>query len=115
MTGHRILQECRDALIEAIEKDHAENGAESKNAVAKVDTRDGWIELYVDRYGTQASVCHDREENDEHELTTFESAICAAAPDWWDAEEDDDYPKVFDGVDEGFGSFEDYLNYMYGN
>lgn len=54
--------------------------------------------------------CHDAlvEANNAHELSTFESAICAAAPDWWDAEDDEE-----SDVDEGFASYNDFLNYMY--
>ena len=106
---HAIIQQCHDALVEAIKEDHAMNGDDSMSAATKIDTNDGYIELYVDRYGAQAAAMHNNEANNAHELSTFESAICAAAPDWWDAEEDGQESEV----DEGFASYNDFLDYMY--
>lgn len=105
---HRIIEQCRQALQDAIEEDHAQNGVQSRNAVTKVETGDGYIELYVDRYGTQAAVIHGNESNNTHESTTFETAICAAAPEWWDADDEEE-----SSVDDGFSSYNDLLDYMY--
>lgn len=104
---HGIINECFDAFMEAIEEDHAQNGADSMSAATKVDTNDGYIELYIDRYGAQAAVIHDDETKNGREMTNIETAICEAAPDWWDAEDEDDC------VDEGFADEADFLNYMY--
>lgn len=105
---HGIISECYDAFMAAIEEDHAQNGEDSISAVTKVDTNDGYIELYIDRYGAQASVIHDDESKNGREMTNFETVICENAPTWWDAEEEED-----SGVDEGFADYADYLNYMY--
>ena len=106
--GHAIIQQCHDALVDAIKEDHKLNGEDSTSAATKVDTNDGFIELYVDRYGAQAAVMHADEGKNGRETPNLEAAICAAAPDWWDAEYGDESE-----VDEGFASYADFLNYMY--
>lgn len=105
---HGIINECFDAYMEAIMEDHMQNGENSMSAATTVDTNDGHIELYIDRYGAQAAVVHDDETKNGREMTNLETAICEAAPDWWDAEEDED-----GYVDDGFADEADFINYMY--
>lgn len=105
---HQIIDRCSEALFQAIEVDHALNGSASRSATAVVHTRDGCVELYIDCYGAQAAVIHKREANNTHDLSTLEAAICAAAPEWTDGEDEE---QSF--IDDGFASQQDFLEYMY--
>lgn len=105
---HGIINECFDAFMDAIKEDHALNGEDSMSAVTKVDCNNGYIELYIDRYGAQACVVHDDESKNAKEMPNLEAAICEAAPDWWDAEDEEE-----SFIDEGFADEVDFLNYMY--
>lgn len=105
---HKIIEECRQAFITAIEEDHTINGSNSTHAVTTVSTKDGYIELYIDRYGAQAAVVHNNEAHNAQEHPTLEATICAHAPEWWDAKDEE-----VSTIDDGFSSYQDYIDYMY--
>lgn len=101
-----IRQCCEEISNEIIQEKAADNYPHE--AFTIVNTNDGWVELYVSSlHGKHVTVEHDNgEERDSHNLAKF---IEKALPDW-----DDVYEEEYcTGVDPGFSSYQDYLDYKY--
>lgn len=102
-----LIKQCIASISEAIEN---EKLCEEKSAGATVRTRDGLVELSVTEDGTKEALVYHK--GNDHESDNIMDAIEAALPDWGDIEAKSETCEF--GVDPGFASYQDYLNYKFG-
>ena len=110
--GHQIIDECVEAIESAIDS-ALECDCQSRDAVATVDTNDGYIDLYCNTDGNTADVIHD--DDREHNSSTLEKQIADAMPDFGEYAEqwmDDNTSDYWD--DHGFRDEADYNRWKYG-
>lgn len=106
---HAIIKECQEALTEAIRQEKHED-EDAKIAITTVSCNSGYIELYASYSGdSYATVWHDSDT--EKESLRLEEEINKALPNWDDVDIEDDCTEI--GLDPGFSSYRDYLNYKY--
>lgn len=106
----KFLQQCVEDITTAIMVEKAEDNYPHE-AYTTVHTNDGWVEIYVSSlHGKHVEVCHAEDENSAKHSDNLANAIMDVLPDWWDVEEE----EVCEcGVDPGFSSYSEYLDYMY--
>ena len=101
---HDIVKQCRAAYVDAME----ENTLADDFATATVNTHDGWIELYIDKCGASAAVCHN-DDKEVHDNELLEEAIVKYAPQWQSFR-----PQLKPMLDPAFRDWNEYYDYMFG-
>lgn len=103
-----LIQICRNEITDEILEEKAA-GTYPKEAHVEVNTKDGVIDMYVSpKYGKKVFVYHDESERCSDNIA---KAIEDGIPDYFD--DDVQLEKRIDGVDPGFSSFQDYVDYKY--
>lgn len=103
-----LIRRCRKEITDVILEEKAA-GTYPKDAYIEVDTKDGVIEICVSPiYGKKVIVYHDESERRSDNIA---KAIDEGIPDYFD--DDVQLEERIDGVDPGFSSFQDYIDYKY--
>lgn len=103
-----LVQRCRDEITDVILEDKIANRYPNESYVS-VATPTGFIEIYVSPiYGKKVIVNHDDNERCSDNIA---KAIENGIPDYFD--DDVQFEERVDGVDPGFSSFQDYIDYKY--
>lgn len=112
----KLINECYDAMVEAINDECEEEGSEyAKDASTNVETKDGCIELYMDKYGNyEVFIYHNNDSESECPLLC--KAIEDGLPDWRETVEqwEEDNPPYDIWNEHGFRDAADYYKYRYG-
>lgn len=103
-----LIQRCRNEITNEILKEKA-LGTYPKEAFVEIDTKDGVIEICVSPIcGKKVMVYHDESERCSDNIA---KAIEDGIPEYFD--DDVQLEERIDGVDPGFSSYQDYIDYKY--